>query len=110
MWSNPANWNTVPGASDNVFFKGSFDFDCTGDVVPDNLGSITLEATYTQRLTFNSDFAGGSGMLTIIGSLTVNGGTILCKGDPAAVNAAAGGTPLEPYGRGITRIIFLFFI
>jgi len=107
LWSNPLNWssNTLPSTGDNVVFDTTSNTDCTADIVADNLGSLTLDTGYTATLTINADAVAGSGALTLTGSgdaLKVVAGTILCKGDTTAVNAASGGTAEIPHGTGIT--------
>lgn len=103
-WSTAANWNPdgTPGAGDNVIFNGTSNTACTADNVADNLGSISLNAGYTQTLTLNSNFVGGaSNTLTLTGNLTVNSGNLLCKGDVTVINAASGGDAGNPHGTGI---------
>ncbi|MCK9555386.1 Ig-like domain-containing protein [bacterium] len=93
LWSNPLNWDRksgVPGPGDAVVFKvqGAVGTtaNCTADVVVNNLGSITLESTYTGILYLNTNFVGDSNELTISGDLTLNPGTrIICKGETDGV-------------------------
>jgi len=115
LWSNPINWtnNTLPSVGDNVIFNNTSTTDCTADLVADNLASITIEANYGQTLTLNSDFVAGAGALTLTGNVTVNSGTIICKGDNdgtptngtgITINAAnvtlASGTTISANGQG----------
>lgn len=87
-WSTPENWSPdgIPGAGDNVIFDSTSNTVCITDSVVDNLVSISLNSGYTNTVTLNSDFVGGSNELTISGDLTVNSGTILCKGDTSTIN------------------------
>ncbi|MDD5643966.1 MAG: Ig-like domain-containing protein [bacterium] len=93
LWSNPLNWDRksgVPGPGDAVVFRvqGAVGTtaNCTADIVVNNLGSITLESTYTGILYLNTDFVGDSNEITLSGDLTLHPGTrIICKGDTDGV-------------------------
>jgi hypothetical protein len=89
LWSDPGNWSTgkIPGPGDTAIFDGDYSTaNCTLDVVEDNLDSIILEDDYNGQVTFNADFVNGGGELTLTSNLTVNSGTILCKGDTSTTN------------------------
>ena len=95
-WSRPENWDPygVPGPGDSVVFDASSNTDCVVDIPGVNIASLTLEYGYTATLTLSYDIA-------VTGNVCANSGTILCEGDPTAVNEASGGTADNPHGKGI---------
>jgi len=103
LWSTPANWSgdTLPQAGDVVVFNETSTDDCTGDSVANNLLHILLDFGYGGTLTIEANAIAGSNALTLAGDLTLNSGTIVCEGDPSAINEASGGTAEDPHGEGM---------
>ncbi|MFA5392754.1 MAG: LamG domain-containing protein, partial [Candidatus Paceibacterota bacterium] len=108
LWSSAndaTNWSLghKPVAGEYVSFIGHLsNTDCTFDVYADlsgSLASLTLDSSYLKTLTLKKvNSTTGPGILTITGDITVNGGNIVCQGNPSAIGA---GTASVPYGEGI---------
>ncbi|MDY6987282.1 MAG: hypothetical protein SWQ30_04420, partial [Thermodesulfobacteriota bacterium] len=94
-WSTPENWypDGVPGLGDRVVVFDNNGSICIVDVPVNGLASFTLDSSYKGAVILNHDFE--------TAELNVNSGSILCKGDPTAINGASGGTIGNPHGTGI---------
>ena len=95
-WSTPENWapDGVPGPYDTVVFDDTSDTDCIIDIENVGVAWLTLDTGYTSVVTMRYD-------VEVIRDLLVKSGTILCEGDPTAINEASGGTEEVPHGQGI---------
>lgn len=95
-WSTPENWEPdgVPGPWDTVVFDDTSDTDCIIDIESVGVAWLTLDTGYTSVVTMRYD-------VEVIRDLRVRSGTILCEGDPTAINEASGGTEEVPHGQGI---------
>lgn len=94
-WGNASTWNTntVPTSSDNVIIANTHAINTSAGTPPYSANNITINSGGT--LTSNSNTlnigstGGGNKTLTVSGTLTIGGGTIVVNGN---VNIAATGT------------------
>jgi autotransporter-associated beta strand protein len=79
-WSTAGNWSLThaPLAGEEVVFDFRSIADCTGDIVNDGLGSLTLAAGYSGTLTFRTKYPGQGAFtnVSITGDCTIDGGTV----------------------------------
>jgi hypothetical protein len=97
LWSAAANWSLshVPQPGEDVEFDASGNANCTADVVSNNLGSVTLSASYSGTVTLN-------GGLTLT-NLTVNGGTLQTVKDAVGGITVAGTLAIGSGGAVVVR-------